>query len=361
MGIQDRAYIRDKRPPSRPAMLGPGGPSGWSVNTWLIVINLSIFVLQIFLATVRVPVYQGTEDYVERWPSQTEVRPGYYVSGQRVESLSKLNRGIGGVDRLIIDRETQQVVARMRYTIMDPLTAYGHFSTAKGTFAVDHRGIVLSLEVWRLVTFQFLHANIIHIFFNMLGLFIFGSMVERFLGSKRYLAFYLVCGIFGGLAYLLLNLAGQVLGPEPGLLMDSPYVPLVGASAGVFGVIMAAAFIAPNSIIQLLIPPIPLKLKYFAYGYVGIALANLLLGGENAGGDAAHIGGAIAGYFFIRRSHLLRDFFDVLGDSRKPTSKASGANIDDILDKVSQKGLGSLTKKERERLRKASSRSGPGR
>lgn len=353
MGIQDRAYYRDKPPPGAASSLGR--TRAWSVNTWLIVINIAVFVLQIVLTTVRVPVYQGANYFVSELPGTLRVTQDYFVGDRPVPSLRDVNPG-ALVTRRLIDGETGQLVGVQRYAIMDPLTAFGHFSTGKGAFAVDHRGVVLGLEVWRLVTFQFLHANIIHIFFNMFGLFIFGSMVERFLGSKRYLAFYLVCGIFGGVTYLLLNLAGQVFTGMPGLLPNSPYTPLVGASAGVFGVILAGAYIAPNAMLQLLIPPVPIKLKWFAYGYVALAALSLFTGSANAGGEAAHIGGAVAGAFFIRRSHLLRDFFDVLGDSRKSGATGDTRDIDEILAKVSKDGLGSLSKRERERLRKASGR-----
>jgi membrane associated rhomboid family serine protease len=219
--------------------------------------------------------------------------------------------------------------------------------------------------MWRYLTFQFLHGSVSHIFFNMFGLWIFGGMVEQYLGSKRYAAFYLTCGVFGAVSYLLLNLLGARVGVRlPGVLFDSLYTPLVGASAGVFGVIMACAYIAPNAIVQLLFPPIPLKLKWFAYGYVAFAAWNLLRGGSNAGGDAAHIGGAIAGFFFIRNAHLLRDFFDIFGDSRKQSESGGGgarkrpddSEVDRILAKVARDGLGSLTDPEKSTLRRASER-----
>jgi len=226
---------------------------------------------------------------------------------------------------------------------------YGHFSTFWG---------FRKLEVWRLITFQFLHANLMHVFFNMFGLFIFGSLVEQYLGARRYLAFYLTCGIFGGLMYLLLNLVGLAHIPLPGALVVSQNTQLIGASAGVFGVILACAYIAPDLTIQLLFPPIPLKMRTFAYAYVAIALFNLLFGGHNAGGDAAHIGGAIAGYFFIRNAHLLTDFFDVFNDSRKHPpgvrrTPPKGDEVDRILAKVRQSGLASLSEREKRALRRA--------
>ena len=242
------------------------------------------------------------------------------------------------------------------------LHEYGHFSTYEG---------FQRLHVWRLVTFQFLHApdNIFHIVFNMFGMWVFGPMVEEALGRKRYLAFYLMCGIAGGLMYLILNLLGAMGVSFPGVLISDPRTPLVGASAGVFGVIMACAHIAPDARVQLLFPPIPLKMKWMAYGYVGLAAFNLFFGGHNAGGDAAHLGGAIAGFFFIRNPHHLVDFFDVFNDSRpkgsrgntsrkpKPAKKSrdtSSAEVDRILDKVNLKGIQSLTAKEKKILEKAS-------
>ena len=256
------------------------------------------------------------------------------------------------------------IIQLLRYVapgVWVTLAQYGHFSTAKAIFGI---------EFWRFLTFQFLHANLLHLAFNMLGIWFLGRLVEDQLGPKKFLAFYLVCGIFGGVMYLLLNFLGGVLGISlPGLLMNDPATPLIGASAGVFGVVMACAYIAPNSTVQLLFPPIPMKMKVFAYGFVGLALLMLLLGSNNAGGEAAHLGGAIAGFFFIRNSHLLIDFFDVLGDSRKPKKPkppratrvaggggASQQEVDRVLEKVQASGLGSLTDRERKILRSATER-----
>src|SRR5690606_22281486 len=231
------------------------------------------------------------------------------------------------------------------------------------------------------ITFQFLHANLVHLFFNMLALWIFGPLVESHMGSKRYAAFYLMCGICGAILYLILNLAAVIFFPNsaqppiPGLLGSDPRTPLIGASAGVSGVLMAAAYFRPTDQVVLLIPPIPMRLRTLAYGYVVIAALGLLFGSRNAGGEAAHLGGAIAGYFFVRRSHLLHDFFDVLGRSppapdsprararrersdrlRKAARSAapSDAEVDRILAKVATEGLASLTEAEKRTLERAS-------
>ncbi|QKK08746.1 MAG: rhomboid family intramembrane serine protease [Planctomycetota bacterium] len=270
------------------------------------------------------------------------------------------------------------VIHVLANTALPQFYQWGHFSTYEG---------FQRLQVWRLVTFQFLHdpSSIMHLAFNMFGMWVFGGIVEEALGRRKYLAFYLVCGIFGGLLYLLLNLAGAFLPFQlPGFLFANPKTPLIGASAGVFGVIMACAYVAPTMRVQFILIPISLTMKTMAYLYVGFAVLNLLLGGGNAGGDAAHVGGAIAGAYFIRNSHLLLDFFDVLNDSRtkgsggknkrapgsrgkraaKPTQQPSAyaklareeAEIDAILAKIQDEGIGSLTAKEKKLLAKDTER-----
>lgn len=357
MGLADRDYARQPT---------PGGGFGGrlrllSVTAWLLIINIGIFVIGGFMTRSGVPVSVSHEVVSGQTLDGALIEDQYRALDGRSVSEQAVREGTGGVVfRRLLDPETRQPIGREFYQIMAPLTAVGHFSTTKG---------FLRLEVWRLVTFQFLHANFMHIFFNMLGLWIFGGIVEQYLGSRRYLAFYLMCGICGGLLYLLLNLIGQTGIPLPGSLRVGISTPLVGASAGVFGVIVACAYIAPNTVVRLLFPPIPLKMRTFAYGYVLIAAANLLIiKGSNQGGDAAHVGGALGGFFFIRRPHLLRDFFDVFGNSNKPRDGARGAaptrrsrrgqakdaEVDRILDKVNSEGLHSLTDAEKKTLRKAS-------
>lgn len=367
MSIYDREYIR----------VGPRSRSGLgslrfiSFNSWLIILNVLVFGADVVTGFKPVPVV--IEQTVAPGVNErTLLGEGFLRDGvgnpipERVPALVRDGQGnvfpdpqgrtvpnpqlrSGAVaNRLLGLPNTAQVVGSQKVVMMSPVKAHGHLSTHYGVYGV---------QVWRYLTFQFLHGDVWHLFFNMLGLYIFGGMVEQYLGSRRYAAFYLTCGIFGAIAYILLNLLGVGLGrPIPGLLTSSVFTPLVGASAGVFGVIMACAFIAPNAIVQLLFPPIPMKLKWFAYGYVAFSLLNLLRGGANAGGDAAHVGGAIAGYFFIRNAHHLRGFFDIFGGSPRsagPTPSDS-PEIDRILGKVAREGLVSLSESERSTLRRAS-------
>jgi len=372
MGIYDREYIR----------VGPRSASGLgslrfiSFNSWLIIANIAVFVLNILVAGMAVPVV--VDETLDRAVDRSDLRTdgvlrnqlgqpiptrlpllirgpqGQAIADPQGRTVPNPALGVNGsAFRILMLGQTGEPVGRQTVTFMPPLQAWGHFSTAKA-----FRG----LEVWRFITFQFLHANFMHILFNMFGLWVFGGMVEQYLGFRRYAAFYLTCGIFGAISYLILNLLGAGIGLNTwGVLPGSIFTPLVGASAGVFGVIIACAYIAPNAIVQLLFPPIPLKLKWFAYGYVGLAAFNLLRGGTNAGGDAAHMGGAVAGFFFIRNAHLLRDFFDVFGDSRKPGNRprrggAGSAEVDRILSKVATQGLSSLSDSEKRVLREATER-----
>ena len=202
--------------------------------------------------------------------------------------------------RFLVDPDTGYVV---RY--VQPVQEWGAFS--KFT-AVDH------FQVWRFFTFQFLHANLGHIFSNMLSLYLFGPIVENYFGRRRFLAFYLLCGCSGAFVYLLLLLAGILHGDQTWL---------VGASAGIFGVLVAGAMLAPDVTIMLLFPPIPMRLKYMAMILVGWAAYTALTNGNNAGGQAAHLGGAVVGYALIRRPDLL-NVFETMGGGKGRRLRARG-------------------------------------
>ncbi len=388
MGIYDRQYTQ--------ATDSPGFMSRMmSVTGWLIIINVAIFIIQIVLNTVpkfrndaglprmtqSVVLTEAVTPTTKLEIDKTYLELGPIPQGGRYPSLipsdkdsPDKNRVDANVGRLLIDKSVNppNIVGAAYYKVHDALFTLGHFSTYMG---------FQRLEVWRLITFQFLHGGFLHIAFNMLGLWMFGRIVEDHLGRKKYLAFYLICGICGGLMYLILNGLGAIFARQgwpiiPGLLDINTTTPLVGASAGVFGVIMACAYFEPDERVQLLFPPVPMRMKVFAYCYVGLAIIMVIWGSSNAGGEAAHIGGAIAGYFFSRNSHLLLDFFDVVGDSRKtprttkPKSAAEKvlrpakaefsakeqaifAEVDRILAKQRAEGVQSLTDAEKETLKKA--------
>jgi hypothetical protein len=104
------------------------------------------------------------------------------------------------------------------------------------------------------VTFQFLHAGVMHLAVNMMSLYFFGPLVEDYLGQRRFIVFYLLCGIAGAVSFMLLNFVG--------VLNEGSAAHLVGASAGILGILMAAATrVAPDEVVMLMFPPIPMKLK----------------------------------------------------------------------------------------------------
>ncbi len=171
----------------------------------------------------------------------------------------------------------------------------------------------LNGEIWRLVTYQFVHANFAHILFNMWALYFFGPAVESIMGPRRFLSFYLACGVAGALCSSILaglNLYSAIPPlPQNELICNQlavfagyeghvqcwEMVPLVGASAAIYGVMVACAFMYPDVNISLLFPPITLRLRTFAIIVIGIASASILLNVSNAGGEAGHLGGIIMG------------------------------------------------------------------
>jgi len=220
-------------------------------------------------------------------------------------------------------------------------------------FSVDKA--IYGGQVWRLLTYQFIHADFFHILFNMVGLYFFGPMIEQWWGRKRFLAFYLLCGVSGALV-------AMALGAIPGLGIFPSGASLVGASGAIFGILVGCAALFPHQRVQLLFPPIPMTLRTMAIIFLGIAVMRVIAGSANAGGEAAHLGGAILGFVLVKNAAWLNwaDRFspesikDNLNDGRfqKKVEKqrAAEAEVDRILAKVAASGLQSLTKKEKKTL-----------
>ena len=141
---------------------------------------------------------------------------------------------------------------------------------------------------WQIVTYGFLHGNLQHIFFNMFGLWMFGREIERLMGPKRFLTYYLTCVVGAGIVQLI------VAGTQANIY------PTIGASGGVFGILLAYGMAFPNRMVMLLFPPIPMKAKYFVIVY---GLLELFLGVSGyAPGIAhfAHLGGMLFGFLLLR-------------------------------------------------------------
>ena len=151
---------------------------------------------------------------------------------------------------------------------------------------------------WQLVTYSFLHGNLMHLLFNMLALYMFGSDVERVFGSRRYTFYYFVCVITAALAQLFVSSMG-----------NWPAYPTVGASGGVFGLLLAFGLYFPRRMVMLIFPPIPMPAWLFVTLY---GLLELFLGvtGTNEGvAHFAHLGGMLGGYLVIRSWRSRSRFF----------------------------------------------------
>ncbi|WP_316828161.1 rhomboid family intramembrane serine protease [Pedobacter miscanthi] len=231
-------------------------------------------------------------------------------------------------------------------------------------FVSDYLGLPANISklperFYTAFTYMFIHDGILHILFNMLGLFWFGNIFMNFLKSRQFHFVYLAGGLFGGLfAVAILNIFPLYAG---GLTN----VTIVGASAAVMAIIFAAATLVPNYTIMLFIFG-EVKIKWIAIVY--FVLDFLAIGSVNAGGSLAHIGGGLLGFVFIKRLQSGNDWSKIF--QRKPKLKVvrnekpvkkpefkggvSQQEIDAILDKISTSGYDKLTAVEKEKLFKAS-------
>lgn len=141
---------------------------------------------------------------------------------------------------------------------------------------------------WQVVTYSFLHGSIGHLFFNMLGLWMFGAELERLWGPKRYLQFYFASVLTAAAAQLAVA------------AMSGAGYPTVGASGGLFGLLLAFGMTFPNRTIVPLIPPIPMPAKVFVALYGGLELLLGVTGTASGVAHFAHLGGMLGGWLMIR-------------------------------------------------------------
>lgn len=235
-----------------------------------------------------------------------------------------------------------------------------------GRFTIDEA--VFGFQIWRVLTYQFLHGGFMHIIFNMIGLYFFGPMLEQWWGSRRFLAFYLLCGLGGVVPYTVL-----------GLLLPSVFAPgasseavrglgLIGASGAIYGILIGCAVLFPRQEVRLLFPPIPMKMRTLAMVFLVIAVLSVLAGTPNAGGELAHLGGALFGFLLIKKPGTL-NFADRFSpqaiqdgytkgryERKLKEQQSHQAEVDRILAKVSEHGIQSLSKKEKKILQQDTDR-----
>jgi membrane associated rhomboid family serine protease len=159
-----------------------------------------------------------------------------------------------------------------------------------GTFGLWPPGNFESnFEPWQLITYSFLHGSMAHIFFNMLALYMFGGEIERLFGSRFYALYYFACVVTAAVTHLIIT---AWMGAAP--------VPMVGASGGIYGLLLAFGIYFPHRRVMLLFPPIPMPARVFVFGFAAL---ELVLGiTQTAAGVAhfAHLGGMLGGWLMIQ-------------------------------------------------------------
>ena len=154
----------------------------------------------------------------------------------------------------------------------------------------DGSMVRIAFEPWQILTYSFLHGSMTHILFNMLALWMFGGPVESVLGERRFVLFYFACVVGAASAQLAVMYLFQ---PEN-------FYPTVGASGGVFGLLLAFAIFFPQARIALIFVPIPVPAPIFVTGYMILELILGVTGTQAGVAHFAHLGGALVGFALIR-------------------------------------------------------------
>ena len=281
-----------------------------------------------------------------------------------------------------------------------------NFLAFVATWVLELRGIDLTallglhffmaedFHLYQLVTYQFLHGGFTHIFFNMFALWMFGAVIERVWGPKKFLFYYISCGIGAGLVqevaqyanYMVEGLSAyQYVHVGGRQILMSDYLNLwttIGASGAVYAILLAFGMIFPNERLFIIPFPFPIKAKWLVVGYIAIELFSALSGPGDGVAHTAHLGGMLFGFIMIRywqkhpgtgnfgRSRG-QEFFDNMKqrfderqrnanrhkteepkqpDEPKKPKRHNQEEIDAILDKIRKSGYDSLTKEEKKKL-----------
>ena len=287
------------------------------------------------------------------------------------------------------------------------LVCYLFGKDASGNFMLNdilglHFFMASDFHVYQLITYMFMHGGFEHIIFNMFALWMFGCVVERVWGAKKFLFYYIACGVGAGLfqeaaqyvSYLYNDFSAYqfIVDANGTRLPMGDYLNLwttVGASGAIYAILLAFGMIYPNERIFIFPLPVPIKAKYFVIGYAAIELFSALATRGDGVAHIAHLGGMVFGFFMIRywrkqmeggyHNSSTQDAFDkvrnMFGGRNKYTKhrfdytrnenyttdfqptdqdeqrkKANQVEIDRILDKIRKSGYDSLSKEEKQTL-----------
>ena len=287
------------------------------------------------------------------------------------------------------------------------LVCYLFGKDASGNFMLNdilglHFFMASDFHVYQLITYMFMHGGFEHIIFNMFALWMFGCVVERVWGAKKFLFYYMACGVGAGLfqeaaqyvSYLYNDFSAYqfIVDANGTRLPMGDYLNLwttVGASGAIYAILLAFGMIYPNERIFIFPLPVPIKAKYFVIGYAAIELFSALATRGDGVAHIAHLGGMVFGFFMIRywrkqmeggyhnsstqdafdkvrnmfggRNKYTKQHFDYTRNENyttdfQPTDqdeqrkKANQVEIDRILDKIRKSGYDSLSKEEKQTL-----------
>lgn len=232
--------------------------------------------------------------------------------------------------------------------------------------------------VWQLLTFQFLHGGLLHILLNSWGIYVFGRAVEDVLGPRNFLRLYLISGVVGGLVHVV----GSWLLPNNfGGFYFGAHAPVMGASAGLFGLIAAFAALFPERQLTLLlffVLPVTLTARIMLFASAALAIFGIIVPTDNIA-HGAHLGGLLAGLIYVKlvvqnswtlpnlwpqRPKTIKVLPKAVPLARSPkneeqevfTDEFITREVDAILDKISARGIQSLTERERRILEAARAR-----
>ncbi len=224
--------------------------------------------------------------------------------------------GMGG----FVDPLTETV----KYLLIANVAVF-FFSMFLGRFFYDWFSLKPSLvfpggQIWRLVTYMFMHADFAHILFNMLILWWFGSPLEQIWGQRKFLIYYFLTGVGAGVVSVpFYEMTGQGM------------VPIVGASGSLFGILTAFALIYPNAIVYFMFL-VPVKVKYLVIVFMALEFAatvSYIEGAATNVANIAHLSGAVIGYFYLRRFMDVKAYWLRLKNRKKKRPYRVVPNDDD--------------------------------
>ena len=183
---------------------------------------------------------------------------------------------------------TALIVANVAVYLLQGLVPQIIVPFALWPLAASAANIGASFAPWQLVTYAFLHGSLVHLAFNMFALYMFGGAIEQVFGARRYLVFYFVSVVSAAITQLIVA-----------VLLHGVY-PTIGASGGVFGLLLAYAMYFPRNRVMLLFPPVPMSARTFVVVYAGIELLLGVTNTQSGVAHFAHLGGMIGGYLLLR-------------------------------------------------------------